>query len=382
MELSVRALLQQFLLSPAADRLRGFRRRAALALANCKTAALGAHVRRCPHGHLEGIWYNSCRHRSCPQCGLLDADRWLQRRLTSILPCPHYHLVFTLPSCLNVLWQLNSRALTNLLFRSARWALRQLLDDPRYLAGSPGVLAVLHTWGRTLCLHPHLHCLVTAGGLDADDRWRQPIRSILVPQTPLGLLFRGHFLRHLETLLRNGKLRLPSDLRLDDALLLLISAAATKWTPRIQEVYRHGDGVVRYLARYVRGGPFRNHQLISCQNGRVVFGFRNWRQLDPQRRPCADTLSLDLDEFLRRLLAHVPAPHTRTVRGWGLYAHTQRKRADLARLQISPAAQKPQTRVATPRRPAALYCNTCHARLLVLHITRNARPPPSLTPCA
>lgn len=378
MELSVRAILQRHL--PAflqRHRLPRFRRDAAYALASCKTAARGAHVRRCPAGHVEGVWYNSCRHRSCPQCGLLDATRWLHSRLRSLLPCAHHHLVFTLPSDLDELWRFNTKRLTELLFETVQWSLQRMLEDPRYLAAKPGVLAVLHTWGRTLALHPHLHCLVTAGGLDAQGSWCLPKRTILVPCRPLGELFRARFLHRLECLLRRGKLALPPDKRTVDALFVLARAARKKWTPRVQHRYDHGDGVVHYLARYVRGGPFRNASLVGASDDTVTFRYDNWRHRDDRGRPTPDVLELSLDDFLLRLLTHVPQPHTRTVRGWGLYAHTQRQQLEIARGQL-PSHQPTSAPTLGPQTwGRSLHCPTCHRRLEVTHISFNARAPPS-----
>jgi Putative transposase/Transposase zinc-binding domain len=363
-------------------RLPRYLRHAARAWALCKTAALGAHVRRCPNGHVEGIWYNSCRHRSCPQCSALEAERWLNGRMRSVLPCPHYHLVFTLPSGLNEVWRYNRKLLTELLFRSVRWSLFRMLGDERYLDATPGILAVLHTWGRTLCFHPHLHCLVTGGGLDAENLWRDPKRSILIPCRPLGEIFRGYFLRRLERLARRNQLRLPPDRCVDDVLLLLQRVAKKKWTPRVQERYSHGSGVIRYLARYVRGGPFRNHSLIACDGGKVTFRYKNWRERDDSGRPSPDVLTLSIDDFLARLLSHVPMPYLRTVRGWGLYAHTTAQRRELARQQLPEPSDSQQATVPTPRKHS-LRCTVCGARLLVQLLSRsprpNAHPPPTVT---
>lgn len=378
MELSVRGILQRYFHAYAQRHgVPRFRRDAAYALATCKTAARGAHVRRCPAGHVEGIWYNSCRHRSCPQCGLLDATRWLHSRLRSLLPCAHHHLVFTLPSDLDELWRFNTKLLTELLFETVQWCLTRMLEDPRYLGAKPGVLAVLHTWGRTLALHPHLHCLVTAGGVDDRGQWRSPARSILVPCRPLGELFRGRFLNRLERLIRRGKLALPPDRTTVDALFILTRAAGKKWTPRVEHRYEHGDGVVHYLARYVRGGPFRNSSLVACRDDRVTFRYGNWRHRDDRGRPSPDLLTLDVDDFLSRLLIHVPQRHTRTVRGWGLYAHNQQRLLKAARAQLPPTEATASITPAPRAWISSLCCPTCKQRLHVFRIPFSGRAPPT-----
>jgi hypothetical protein len=384
MELSVQGLLQRHY-EPFALRHRLPRhwRCAAHDLATCKTAAQGRHSRRCPQGHVDGVWYNSCRHRSCPRCGVLDRDRWLEGRLQWLLPCAHYHLVFTLPSELDELWALNTKLLTELLFDTARWALAQMLADSRRLAATPGILAVLHTWGRTLCLHPHLHCLLTAGGIDAQSRWRAPGRTVLLPCRPLGILFRGRFLGRLERLAKTGKLRLPADYRALDFTWLLRRCARRKWTPHVSAPYIHGRGVLLYLARYIRGGPFRDSALVAADHRHVSFRYRNWRDLDIDGRPSPDILRLSVDDFLFRLLSHVPTPHTRTVRGWGLYAHTQRRRAEAYRQQLATDLSAEPSPVEPTPRSHPLRCPICGSRLLIrqLHpsypIEPLAKPPPA-----
>jgi len=146
----------------------------------CRTAALGGHVLGCSAGHIAGVWYNSCRHRACPQCSKLQIDRWLTGWRERLLPCDHYHVIFTLPHDLLELWQLNRRRLTDHLFRAVQATLFEMLGDERHLGAKPGVIAALHTWGRTLTFHPHLHCLVTGGGLAADG-WRQRRAAICCP---------------------------------------------------------------------------------------------------------------------------------------------------------------------------------------------------------
>jgi len=141
-------------------------RRAARAIMQCRTAALGGHVQACPDGHMARIWYNSCRHRSCPQCASLQTERWLGLQRARLLACDHDHVICTLPHDLNPLWLANVPVLSALLFQAVRATLLALLADPKDLGAQPGILAALHTWSQTLVRHPHVHCLVTGGGPD------------------------------------------------------------------------------------------------------------------------------------------------------------------------------------------------------------------------
>lgn len=156
-------------------------REAVHALRTCRTATLGGHVQACPEGHIEGVWYNSCRHRFCPQCTQLQRAQWLERQKARLLACDHYHGIFALPRELHALWLANVRVMATLLFQAAWATLSELLGDPKYLGATPGMLAALHTWGQTLVLHPHLHCLGTGGGGVVGETWRATHNGYLVP---------------------------------------------------------------------------------------------------------------------------------------------------------------------------------------------------------
>ena len=158
-------------------------RRAARAIMQCRTAALGGHVQACPDGHMARIWYNSCRHRACPQCAYLQTERWLALQQARLLACDHYHVIFTLPHELNPLWLANVPVMTTLLFQAVRDTLGTLLADPKYLGAQPGIIAALHTWSQTLVLHPHVHCLVTGGGLTPDGALEGRPQRLSAPGT-------------------------------------------------------------------------------------------------------------------------------------------------------------------------------------------------------
>lgn len=168
---TVQDILQQGFTSYAATQpLPDYVRHAAHALMACRTAALGGHVQACPEKHFHRIWYNSCRHRLCPQCTFIQIERWLAKQKARLLRSDHYHVIFTIPDDLNALWLKNTKQMMTLLFSAAQKTLFELLGDPKYLGATPGVIAALHTWGQTLVLHPHLHCLVTGGGLTDTDQ--------------------------------------------------------------------------------------------------------------------------------------------------------------------------------------------------------------------
>jgi hypothetical protein len=184
-------------------------RKAARALMQCRTAALGGHVQACPDGHMARIWYNSCRHRACPQCAYLQTEHWWARQLARLLACDHYHVIFTLPHDLNPLWLANVPLMSTLLFQVVRETLFDLLADPKYLGAQPGMIAALHTWSQTLGLHPHLHCLVTGGGLTPDGHWKAVRNGFLLPACVVMAVFRGKMLGALRRAFARDALVLP-----------------------------------------------------------------------------------------------------------------------------------------------------------------------------
>jgi hypothetical protein len=229
-------------------------RRAARAIMQCRTAALGGHVQACPDGHMARIWYNSCRHRACPQCAYLQTERWLAFQQARLLACDHYHGIFTLPHELNPLWLANVPVMTTLLFQAVRDTLCTLLAAPKYLGAQPGILAALHTWSQTLVLHPHLPCLITGGGLTPAGQWVAVRHGFLLPARVVMAVFRGKMVAAIQQTFARGALTLPAPMRPQQLLNLLNRLGhprKTKWNVRIMERYRHGAGVVTYLARYL-----------------------------------------------------------------------------------------------------------------------------------
>jgi hypothetical protein len=396
MQVTVQHILQQHY-DPFAKRrpLSSNMRRAAYWLRHCRTAALGGHVVRCPHGHLERVVYNSCRHRSCPQCSALPRQSWLENWKARLLDCPHYHVVFTTPHELIPLWRYNKSLFAAALFAAASQALLELLGDAKYLGGRVGLLAALHTWSQTLAAHVHLHVLVTAAGLTDDGRWQPAKKSCLLPRKVLMMVFRGKLRAELWQALQQGQLALPPDTNEAAVRSLLNRLGRVVWNVKILDRYDQGAGVATYLAHYLRGGPMGNRRLKSVRAGRVHFSYRvsSSEAVDRGRR---ETMSLEVDEFLARLLEHVPPSGLHTVRGYGLYAGGQRERLDVARkLLDQPPLAVARSMVSTPgwqefcaklgNRQAG-HCPACQARLVVgSHLppsfpvaSHAGRSPPSL----
>ena len=357
-------------------------RRAVRAIMQCRTAALGGHVQACPDGHMSRVWYNSCRHRACPQCAYLQTERWLALQRARLLACDHYHVIFTLPHELNPLWLANVPVMTTLLFQAARDTLAALLGDPKYLGAQPGIIAARHTWSQTLVLHPHVHCLVTGGGLTTTGSWVAVRNGFLLPARVVMAVFRGKMVAAIRQTFARGALALPEPMRPQQLLNLLNRLGhptKTKWNVRIMERYHHGAGVVTYLARYLRGGPIKNARLVAWDGADITFTYR--APGDPLRQ----RMTLPVAAFLQRWLLHVPVPQTRVVRCYGLYHQTHAEALAVCRTALGqPPMETPVPLtwqpVCAPRGEAhPERCPTC-GQLLVCTgvIPRGGAPPPVL----
>jgi hypothetical protein len=272
--------------------------------------------------------------------------------------------------------------MTALLFQAVRDTLCTLLAAPKYLGAQPGILMALHTWSQTLVLHPHLHCLVTGGGLTPAGQWVAVRHGFLLPARVVMAVFRGKMVAAIRQTLARGALTLPEPMRpqqLCNLLNRLGHPTKTKWNVRIMERYRHGAGVVTYLARYLRGGPMKNTRLVAYDGDRVTFTYRARQEeaASPQR------MTLPVADFLQRWLLHVPVPQTRVVRCYGLYHQTHAEGLTVCRTALGqppmevPPALDWQTVCAQRGDAHPERCPTCGQRLVCTSvIPRGGAPPP------
>src|SRR3954454_23672925 len=319
-------------------------RRALDDLMACRTAALGGHVLECPEcGHQE-VAYNSCGNRHCPKCQATAAARWLEAQAADLLDTPYFHVVFSLPGALGPMALSNPRLIYGLLMRAAAQTLLEVAADPRHLGAEVGVLEVLHTWGQNLTLHPHVHCVVTGGGLAPDEsRWVAGRGDFFLPVRVLSRVFRGKFLSGLRAAFKRGKLRFPGDLapseRSDRFNALLSEVVRTEWVVYAQAPFGgRAETVLKYLARYTHKAAISNHRLVDLTDGRVSFGWKDYAHGGRQ-----GIMTLESVEFVRRFLMHVLPSGFVRVRHYGLLAnrHRQEKLArcrELIGLAVTPQA--------------------------------------------
>jgi hypothetical protein len=293
----------------------------------CRTAALGGHLEQCNHCPYQSFAYDSCRNRHCPKCQSTARDRWLQKQASSLLPVPYSHVVFTLPEQLAPLALRNQRLLYDLLFRAASESLLEIAADPRHLGAHIGILAVLHTWSQNLRHHPHLHCLVPAGGLALDNsRWIACQPSFFLPVHGLSRLFRGKLLAFLKQAFRRGELHCSgttanlAEPRQFYSLLHLLRHK--KWIVYAKPPFGGPEYVLQYLARYTHRVAISNGRLLDLTNGQVRF---RWR--DSKHNNRSKVMPLDAVEFIRRFLLHVLPSGFVKIRHFGLLANRNRRPA-------------------------------------------------------
>jgi hypothetical protein len=314
--------------------LSGVQHQALRDLARCRTAALGGHVEHCLDCGAERIAYNSCRNRHCPKCQALTRARWLDQQAQHLLPVAYHHVVFTLPAQLGAVALANPAVVYDLLMRSAAATLRAVAANPKRLGAVIGVLMVLHTWGQNLHHHPHVHCVVTGGGLscneqgdiDESPRWVACRPGFFLPVRVLSRVFRGQFLAGLRAARDANQLVWPAALAEAHARAAWYAALyAQEWVVYAKPPFGGPEQVLKYLARYTHRVAISNARLLDLREGRVTFRYKDYA--DAHRHK---TMTLDAEEFLHRFVQHVLPRGFVKVRHYGLLANAQRA----ARLRV------------------------------------------------
>jgi hypothetical protein len=317
-------------------------RRVMSAIELCRTAALGGHVEHCADCGLVRIAYNSCRNRHCPKCQGLARAAWLAERQAELLPVPYFHVVFTLPAAAAEIAFQNKATVYAILFRAAAETLCTIAANPRHLGAEIGVVAVLHTWGQNLQHHPHVHCVVPAGGLSPDGtRWVACRPGFFLPVRVLSRFFRRLFLEKLRTAFDAGDLGFYGDLagladqagferRLDELRQL-------EWVVYAKPPFGHPDQVLAYLGRYTHRVAIANSRLVSLEQGQVSFRWRDYR-----RHGKAKMMTLAASEFIRRFLLHTLPDGFHRIRHYGFLANGHR-RAKLVHCRQLLAAPTPES---------------------------------------
>jgi hypothetical protein len=328
------------------DRMLPSHRRAMQDIEQCRTESLGGQVYFCQQCQEQRYSYHSCKNRHCPKCQNEQANQWLAEQQQLLLPVTHFLVTFTLPDELRAVARSNQKTIYHLLFRASSQALLQLAQDPRFVGGRIGMVGVLHTWTRQLLYHPHVHYIVTGGGLTADARWRSARKDFLVPVKALSRIFRAKFRDQLKKTELSAALT-PRVWRKD-------------WVVHSEPV-GSGQQAFQYLAPYIFRVALSNNRLRKLENGQVTFSYKE--SATDQLKRC----TVSAQEFIRRFLQHVLPPRFIKIRYYGLLSPAHRHLLQKARHLLSATASKLKPQALKTIEPTPLLtCPHCHGPLTLL----------------
>jgi len=289
----------------------------------CRTAALGYHLYRCSNDECGEIkyQYHSCRDRHCPGCGAIKKEEWIEARMQELLPVKYYHVVFTLPHELNALVMGHRKVLYKLLFDASAQTLISFAKDKKYLEAVPGIISVLHTWGQQLSFHPHIHCIVSGGGITGDNTWKDAKKNIyrfLFPVKAMSTVYRAKFLQALQQMIAKGEVMLPDK---TDAKKLLNLLYQKDWIVYAKAPFGGPHAVIEYLGRYTHKVAISNHRIstINDEDDTVSFGYKDYAEENKQKQ-----MTLSTSEFIRRFAQHILPKGFTKIRTYGYLSNRNR----------------------------------------------------------
>lgn len=295
-------------------------------LSACRTSALGSHFEKCTQCDYLGKSYNSCRNRHCPACQQKDKLEWLNKRMKELLPVGYYHLVFTIPHELNPLCLANKKLMYEILFKAASQTILELSNDPKHLGADTGLITVLHTWGQNMMEHPHLHCIMPAGGISFDKQYwvhTDKKNDFFIHVKVLSSMFKGKFLHMLRQAYDKGLIEFKGKLsaiegkrKFSDFTYML---KQKKWVVNIQAPFAKPEKVLEYLSRYVFRIAITDRRIKEVKNGKILFSWKDYRT------GLFKEMKLEIDEFIRRFLLHVLPKRFLKVRYYGIFTNRCRK---------------------------------------------------------
>ncbi len=296
MAIIVESFLKRYKDSPL---LNSFNTKVLNDIIDCKTKALGGHILACPHCGTVKASYNSCGNRNCPQCGGFKREKWTLQRKSEALNVPYYHVVFTVPHEMNTLFKSNPKQLYNLLFSAAWKTIDVFAKDSKYLGAQTAMVAVLHTWGQNISLHPHLHCVVPGGGISKQGKWRDMKKSqgkFLFPVKAMSKVYKAKFLAGVSNLAKSGEINIPCRVNVFDWINQQYNK---KWVVFAKKPMPKGADVVEYLSRYTHKVAIGNSRIKALENDTVRFSYFDYR-ISKSGQMC-----LSVHEFIRRFLLHI-----------------------------------------------------------------------------
>jgi hypothetical protein len=290
-----------------------------IAIESCRTSQLGGHVDECDECGHQKISYNSCRNRHCPKCQNLPKERWVEDRKGDLLPIPYFHVVFTLPAELHLLALQNKKEIYGLLLKASAETLQELASDPKHLGAQIGFISIVHTWGQNLMDHPHVHCIVTGGGLSPDQtKWVAAKPHYFLPVKVMSRLFRGKFLYGLKKLQSGNSLY---GVETESTLHKLITPLYNKeWVVYCKPPFHGPEHVLTYLGRYTHKIAISNQRICKLAEGKVTFKWRDYSDHNQNKK-----MTLDAFEFIRRFLLHILPERFVKIRHYGILSNRNKE---------------------------------------------------------
>ena len=299
----------------------GYKKITIKAIKNCKTEKMGAHKYVCDECGYAEIAYNSCRNRHCPNCQIMKKLKWIEARKEEVLNIKYYHVVFTIPSELyNIVYQ-NQSKMYNVLFKAASETIQELAEDKKYLGAEIGFFSILHTWGQNLMYHPHIHCVVTGGGLTKLGKWVEKEEEFFIPVKVMSRKFRGKFLNYMkkekiEFYGQNKDLENPATYN-----SLIQSLYNKEWIVYCKEPFKNAESVIQYLGRYTHRVAISNERMLKIEEGKVTFKWRDYKDGNKMKE-----MTVSIEEFIRRFLLHILPPRFMKIRYYGLLGNKNKKK--------------------------------------------------------
>ena len=298
-----------------------YKKRVIEAIKDCKTANIGAHKYVCDECGHEEIAYNSCRNRHCPNCQTGKKLKWIEARKEEVLNIKYYHIVFTIPSELYGIAIQNQEKIYKIMFKASAETLQELAKDEKYLGGEIGFFSILHTWGQNLMYHPHVHLVVTGGGLTEIGKWVEKEEDFFIPVKVMSRVFRGKFLSYMkrEKIDFYGKQKyLNNPVIYNDFIQSLYNK---EWIAYCKEPFKNAECVIQYLGRYTHRVAISNERILKIEGEEVTFKWRDYRDNNKMKE-----MTVNVQEFIRRFLLHILPPHFMKIRYYGILGNRNKKK--------------------------------------------------------
>ena len=299
----------------------GYKQKVTKAIKDCKTEKLGAHKYVCDECGHEEIAYNTCRNRHCPNCQFGKKLKWIEARKSEVLNVKYYHVVFTIPSEIYTVVLQNQEKMYKILFKASSETMQELARDEKYLGAEIGFFSILHTWGQNLMYHPHIHCVVTGGGLTETEKWKEKEEKFFIPVKVMSRKFRGKFLSYMkkEKLKYYGENEYLDNPENYDNLIQ--SMYNKEWVVYCKEPFNNAESVIKYLGRYTHRVAISNERIVKVEDDKVTFKWRDYKDKNKMKE-----MTITIEEFIRRFLIHILPPKFMKIRYYGILGNRNKKK--------------------------------------------------------